>query len=249
VFALPRLTRQGVILWFLTNCEGAEYRGVTLLESPFRKQRDETLETYLLHLSNDDILHRFRVRAGIPSHVNGMPGWGPSVGQYLGRLCQAVPQHEGRTGAGEMSGPVPRLVRVRRRCGELMATDTYSWEKLLGGMLDIYEFMEASESSPGWNAFTPNGPWRPSARIFRARRPSGSSYEGADRVVYAAGEPVRAYQLSETSSTASMRTNGFTPIYGIASRADDFAIGRGTRTASQLPFQRRARAYIVNRGS
>ena len=38
---------------------GADYRHVTLLESPFRDQRDETLELYLAHPSNDDILHRF----------------------------------------------------------------------------------------------------------------------------------------------------------------------------------------------
>ena len=66
----------------------AEYRGVTLLPSPFQEQRDETIELYLRHPSNEDILHRYRLRAGIPSHVNGMVGWGPSIGQYLGAYAK-----------------------------------------------------------------------------------------------------------------------------------------------------------------
>ena len=53
---------------------GADYRNVTLLDSPFRSQRDETIALYLEHPSNDDILHRYRLRAGIPSHVDGMVG-------------------------------------------------------------------------------------------------------------------------------------------------------------------------------
>ena len=67
---------------------GADYRNVTLLDSPFRSQRDETIALYLEHPSNDDILHRYRLRAGIPSHVDGMVGWGPSIGQYLGAYAK-----------------------------------------------------------------------------------------------------------------------------------------------------------------
>ena len=51
---------------------GADYQGVELLDSPFRDQRDKTIELYLRHLSNDDILHRYRLRAGLPSNAVGM---------------------------------------------------------------------------------------------------------------------------------------------------------------------------------
>ena len=75
--------------------QGAEYRGVELLDSPFRRQRDETLELYASHPSNDDILHRFRLKAGLPSSARGMVGWGPSIGQYLGDEDAMAPQVRG----------------------------------------------------------------------------------------------------------------------------------------------------------
>ena len=43
---------------------------------------------YLNHLTNDDILHIYRKRAGMPSYVDGMTGWGPSIGQYLGAYAK-----------------------------------------------------------------------------------------------------------------------------------------------------------------
>ena len=127
---------------------GADYRHVTLLESPFRDQRDETLELYLAHPSNDDILHRYRLRAGIPSHVKGMVGWGPSIGQYLG----AYAKWYANTGDERVREKAMDLFHGWCECVErredLLDCGTYVWEKFLGGFLDMYEFMGVEEVRP-----------------------------------------------------------------------------------------------------
>ena len=127
---------------------GADYANVTLLESPFRAQRDETLERYLTHPSNDDILHRLRLRAGIPSHVNGMVGWGPSIGQYLGAYAKLYRN----TGDRRVWDKCMGLFEGWRECVEkndaTLDMGTYVWEKMLGGLLDMVEFMGVEEARP-----------------------------------------------------------------------------------------------------
>lgn len=127
---------------------GADYRNVTLLESPFREQRDETIELYLKHPSNDDILHRYRLRAGIPSSVKGMVGWGPSIGQYLG----AYAKWYSNTGDRRIYEKAMDLFRgwaeCVEKCDSLLDNGTYMWEKFLGGLLDMYEFMGVEEVKP-----------------------------------------------------------------------------------------------------
>jgi len=125
-----------------------DYQGVTLKNSPFSRQRDETLETYLLHPSNDDILHSMRCKAGLPSHVNGMPGWGPSVGQYLGAYAKLYCNTKDERVRDKCLALFHGWCACAERCEELMTPGTYLWEKLLGGMLDMYEFMDVQETRP-----------------------------------------------------------------------------------------------------
>ncbi len=128
--------------------EGAEYAHVTLLDSPFRRQRDETLETYLRAPAVDDILHGYRLRAGIPTEAEGMVGWGPSIGQYLG----AYAKWYRNTGDRRLKQKATELFRGWCECVEkredLMDCGTYMWEKFLGGFLDLYEYMGMEEVRP-----------------------------------------------------------------------------------------------------
>ena len=127
---------------------GVAYQNVELLDSPFRTQRDETIETYLEHPSTDEILRRFRDRAGIPSDVDCQPGWGPTLGQYLGAYAKLY------RGTGDE--------RIRAKCLDVfhgwaecadrepavLDLGTYLYEKMLGGLLDMYEFMGEEEVLP-----------------------------------------------------------------------------------------------------
>lgn len=127
---------------------GADYRDVTLLDSPFKAQRDETLELYLNHPSNDDILHRLRVRSGIASDAKGMTGWGPSIGQYLGAYAKLYRN----TGDERVRDKCLDLYHGWLECADrsdaALDMGTYVWEKMLGGLLDMLEYMGADEVKP-----------------------------------------------------------------------------------------------------
>ncbi|MBQ9252763.1 MAG: glycoside hydrolase family 127 protein [Clostridia bacterium] len=125
-----------------------DYAHVTLLDSPFRRQRDETLETYLRVPTVEDILHRVRLQAGLPSSAVGMVGWGPSIGQYLGAYAKWYRS----TGDKRLRQKALDLFHGWCECAEkneeVMNVGTYVWEKLLGGFLDLYEFMGLEEVRP-----------------------------------------------------------------------------------------------------
>lgn len=125
--------------------QAAEYQNVTLLESPFKSQRDETLELYLKYPNNDDILHRFRVKAGIPSNVNGMIGWGPSIGQYLGAYAKWYQNTKDQRVWEKAMDLFRGWIECVEKCEDIMDCGTYAWEKYLGGFLDMYEYMSVKE--------------------------------------------------------------------------------------------------------
>ena len=118
---------------------GADYRNVTLLDSPFRSQRDETIALYLEHPSNDDILHRYRLRAGIPSHVDGMVGWGPSIGQYLGAYAKWYSNTRDQRIYDKAMDLFHGWAECVEKNEDLLDCGTYVWEKFLGGFLDMID--------------------------------------------------------------------------------------------------------------
>jgi hypothetical protein len=56
------------------------YSHVELMSGHWKRQQDETIEMYL-GIPDEDLLHIFRVKAGIPSEADGLAGWyGPPAG-------------------------------------------------------------------------------------------------------------------------------------------------------------------------
>ncbi len=123
-----------------------DYAGVTLNASLWERQQKDTLLLYLQHLDNDDVLHASRLRAGIATDARGMIGWGPSTGQYMGAYAKLYRA----TGDGRMREKALDLFHgwaaCVDACPELLAEGTYLYEKLLGGLLDLYEFMGVTEA-------------------------------------------------------------------------------------------------------
>lgn len=127
---------------------GADYANVTLLDSPFKRQRDETIETYLDQPATEDILKPFRDRAGIPTDARGMTGWGPSIGQYMGAYAKL---YRG-TGDRRLYDKCMDVFRGWAECVDasdaVMDVGTYNYEKTLGGLLDMYEYMGVEAVRP-----------------------------------------------------------------------------------------------------
>ena len=119
----------------------AGYARVQLTDSPFAKQRAETIETYLDQPRTEDILHRLRLRCGLPSSARGMTGWGPSIGQYLGAFAKLYRA----TGDERLKQKCLDLFEGWRACADhsdaALHLGTYPYEKMLGGLLDMYEYL------------------------------------------------------------------------------------------------------------
>ncbi len=68
-----------------------EYQHVELMDSHWKTQRTELIETYL-KIENDDLLHYFRQLADIPDDSDGLVGWygnnASTFGQKLGAFAK-----------------------------------------------------------------------------------------------------------------------------------------------------------------
>lgn len=127
--------------------QGFDYEHVALLDSHFKGQRDETIQLYLAHLDNDDVLHESRLLAGLPTRANGMPGWGPSIGQYFGAYAKLYKA----TGDARIRDKVLDLFDGWAACADanekVLDHGTYPYEKFLGGLLDLYEYMGVTRAA------------------------------------------------------------------------------------------------------
>jgi DUF1680 family protein len=123
-----------------------------LHDSPFKRQFVETSETYL-NISNEGLLHGFRKRASLPAPGVTLAGWygrqGFNFGQYLGSLAKMFCQ----TGDMRFKEKLYYLIEEWAKCIDedgygffpdknrykeyIMA---YEYEKLVGGLLDAYEY-------------------------------------------------------------------------------------------------------------
>ena len=66
------------------------YKSVKLKSSLWEKQRQETIELYL-NISNDDLLHIFRKKAGISTSAKDLAGWYGSGASTFGQNLLLLP--------------------------------------------------------------------------------------------------------------------------------------------------------------
>ncbi len=123
----------------------ADYQGVTLLDSSFRSQRDHIIELYLRTPATEDVLHPLRKRAGLPTQAKGMPGWGPSIGQYMAAFAKLYRN----TGDRRIYDKCMDLFHGWAECvdadDKVLDNGTYMFDKILGGLVDMYEYMGVTE--------------------------------------------------------------------------------------------------------
>lgn len=128
--------------------QGSDYQGVTLLDSALRDQRDHIVELYLKTPATEDVLKPFRVKAGIPTEARGMNGWNQSIGQYMAAFAKLYRN----TGDQRIYDKCMALFRGWAECveknDEILNNGTYMFDKILGGLVDMYEYMGAEEVKP-----------------------------------------------------------------------------------------------------
>ena len=153
-------------------------------------------------LSNDRILHGFRKVAGRPAPGEGLTGWCASdssvvFGQWISALSRFGLDSGGdasREKAVELHAGWAELNMLRyERVFEMPAHHPhYSFEKLMCGLVDLYQFGGVSEAVESLSALVEWG----SANLDRERQPA------TDQTELGLGRPLEWYTLSENSYRA-----------------------------------------------
>lgn len=120
------------------------YKQVALKNGHWKRQRDETIELYL-GIANDDLLHIFRQKAGLISHVHGLSGWYGAGASTFGQKLGAFAKLYCVTGDYRLQEKAVQLADEWIVCADqspsLFDNDTYVYDKLMGGFLDMYEYL------------------------------------------------------------------------------------------------------------
>lgn len=129
----------------MTKLENFNYRYVLLTESHWLRQRTRLIETYL-GIENADLLHYFRKLAGIPDCSNGLAGWygndADTFGQKLGafaRLYLVTGDERLRRKAYALADGWGECARQSQAVIDV--NGTYVYDKLMGGFLDMLEYL------------------------------------------------------------------------------------------------------------
>src|SRR4051794_3961137 len=109
------------------------YQHVSLKNSHWKKQQDETIELYL-GIKNDDLLHYFRKRAGLPSTAHGLSGWYGTNANTFGQKLGAYAKLYRVSGDYRLKEKAITLAEEWIKCAEASPRtyecDTYVYDKL-----------------------------------------------------------------------------------------------------------------------
>jgi uncharacterized protein len=136
-----------------------DYTGVTLRKSIWQQQASEGRDFYL-GLSNDDILHGYRVAAGTANAPGrALGGWcSPNSNTVFGQWLQAMARMQRANGDKQLLEKANVLVSEYAKCWPGMSTGGasgggrggrggtvgglghYPYEKLVGGLIDMHHY-------------------------------------------------------------------------------------------------------------
>ena len=188
------------------SLEPFDYEGVHLLDGRLRQQYLATRD-YFFNLPDDDILKGFRKRAGLPAPGNDMGAWGSQdTGLVFGQWLSGMARMYKATGDSPM---LQKAVRLMVGWGETIEPDGtpyyptlckdlrfshYSWDKLVCGLVDLYEYGDQKEAVLLLEKITDWG----AKNLDRSRKsPSGFDISGFPPEWYTLPENLyRAYRLT-----------------------------------------------------
>ena len=152
---LPRLVKAespihpAKISSYPTNVlEPFNYSGVRLLDSMFKKQYYQTRDFYF-NISDDDILKGFREQAGLPAPGTHMGGWCSKTSySVFGQFLSGMARMYKATGDVAMRDKAVHLIREWSKTISRLSLTHYSYDKTLGGLVDLYEYADVKEAIP-----------------------------------------------------------------------------------------------------
>ena len=121
-----------------------DYTGVTLRPSLWQKQASAGRDFYY-GVSNDDILHGYRVAAGAANAPGrALGGWcSPNSNTVFGQWLQSMARMQRATDDKDLLEKAGTMVSEYGKCWRDLATSRlghYPYEKLVGGLLDMHHY-------------------------------------------------------------------------------------------------------------
>lgn len=118
-----------------------DYGHVTLTDSLWKRQRDYTIDLYL-GIDSRDLLQKHKNRIGLKSDKYvALPGWGSEPGQLMGAYAKMYCV----TGDIRLKAKAITLFEEWAACADehpdILRYGTYEFDKMIGGMLDMYEYL------------------------------------------------------------------------------------------------------------
>ena len=199
--------------------EPFDYTGVTLRQSRWQRQAAAGRD-YYLSLSNDDILHGYRVAAGsagAPGRALG--GWcSPNSNTVFGQWLQAMARMQRANGDKDLRDKADILVSEYAKCWPGMSQGSprgsgraaaggptgglghYAYEKLAGGLLDMHHYASHPEALPLCDKITEAAMANFNRDRLPANREPWEMHSGRPGEWYTMAENLyRAYQLTGNS--------------------------------------------------
>ncbi len=190
----------------VTKLEPFDYDGVRLLEGRWQQQYQAGRDRYF-GVSDDDILHGYRAAAGLPAPGKPLGGWcrtnsNTVFGQWLSgmaRMHRATGDQPIRDKAVGLLRGWAKTVGADGDC----RMDTYAYDKLVCGLVDLQLYAGVGEAIPLLERVTD---WADRtfsrARTLRSRS-DPTAYYGSPHEWYTLSENLyRAYQLTGNSRFA-----------------------------------------------
>ncbi|MDE6389552.1 MAG: glycoside hydrolase family 127 protein [Lachnospiraceae bacterium] len=223
------------------------YQHVELFDSHWKKQRTELIETYL-GLENDDLLHYFRQLSDIPDHSSGLVGWygnnASTFGQKLGAFAKLylVTKDERlkkkayalADGWGACATASDRVIDIN---------DTYVYDKLMGGFLDMLEYLDYEPAREYIRRLTQSA----SRRFRREIGRDGLQNMGEDMIEwYTLPEQLyRAWTLTGEEIYRTFAKEWDYPYFWDKLNNRDFTVGPRHAYSHINSLSSAARAYLV----
>jgi DUF1680 family protein len=190
--------------------EPFNYEGVRLLDGMFKKQYAVTRD-YFYNLPNDDILKGFRKRVGMPAPGNDMGAWGSEdTSMVFGQWLSGMARMYKATGDTAIRDKAVYLMREWVKTIEPDGTpyhptwakelrfSHYAWDKLVCGLVDLYEYGGEKDSLPVLERITDWG----MRNLDRTRKPATPDhFQGISPEWYTLSENLYcAYRLTGNST-------------------------------------------------
>lgn len=228
--------------------KGFEYEKVSLKNSLWERQRRDTIELYL-NIPNDDLLHIFRSRAGLPSKAEGLRGWYGAGASTFGQKLGAFAKWYKATGDYRLKEKALFLAEEWGVCAKaskinIDVNDTYCYDKLMGGFLDMVEYLDYKKGLEYISSLTDSA----IKRFRREIKRDGLQDSGLHGMIewYTLPEQLyRAYIITEDKKYFDFAREWDYDYYWNKLNAHDFNIGPRHAYSHVNTFSSAARAYQV----